>query len=119
MRLDVGQETRDRPGRNSSPLGKGINLGKKYGRGGKAQRIYEHNEEQMDTKMDTEDCRPLGTILPFIAGSASTEVTPETQLIQLNGNGKVYKEILARIGLNSPTLSHETRGSIQKENLDI
>ena len=58
-------------------------------------------------------------ILPPLASSAPWEVIPETQLAQLNGNGKVYKEILASLGLDSPTSSHETGGHIQRENLDM
>ena len=100
-------------------MGKGGNQGEKLGRGGKAQQLYEHNEESTDTGMDIEKSRPIGMILPPLAGSAPTEVIPETQLIQLNGNGKVYKEILASIGLDSPTSSHETRGNIQRKNLDM
>ena len=53
------------------------------------QWLYEQNEEQTDTEMDTEECRPIGMILPPLAGSAPMEVILETQLIQLNGNGKV------------------------------
>lgn len=44
-----------------------------------------------------------------IRGAAPTEVIPETQLVQINDRGKIYKEILASIGLESPTTSQEIR----------
>ena len=66
--------------------------------------------------MDTEEGRPRGPKSSLLAGLAPTEVIHETQLAYLNGSGKVYKAILARIGLDSPTSSHETCGNIQKVN---
>ena len=43
------------------------------------------------------------------------EVILETQLTSLNVKGKVYKEILASIGIGSPTPSHDTRGNLVME----
>lgn len=107
------------PGRNNSPLGKGLHSGEKYGRGGKAQRLCKHNAEQVDTEMDTKEGRIIGTLLPPLAGSTFTEVIPKTQPTQLNDKGNVYKEILASTGLDSPTSSNQRGGSLHRENLDI
>ena len=63
---------------------------------------------QVDTEMDFEEGKPSGMILPPLVGFAPTEVIPETQLTQINNKGKVYMEILASIGLDSPTTSQET-----------
>lgn len=84
-------------------MGKGVNPGEKHGRRGKAQRLCKKNEEQMDTEMDSKEGRPIGKVISLLAGPAHTEVIPKTQPFQLNGNGKFYKEILASIGLHSPS----------------
>lgn len=43
------------------------------------------------------------------------EVIPETQPLPFIGKGTVYKDILASIGLDSPTPSHDNRGKYQGE----
>ena len=126
LRARGGRDYLSTLGRNISPMGKSANPGEKYGRGGKAQRLCNYNEERLETEMTPEESGPIGTIVPTIANSVHMEVIPETQACQLNGNGKMFKEILASIGLDSPTASHELechsqRGSpgIQQGNMPI
>lgn len=59
--------------------------------------------------MEAEACRPSAMTLPPLGGLAPMEVIPATQPAQMNTKGNVYKEILASIGLDSPTTSQETR----------
>ena len=113
-----GRDYHSTPGRSISPMGKSANPGEKYGRGGKAQQLCKYNEEWMEIEMAPNEYRPIGMTLPTIAGFAPMEVIPETQACQLNGNGKIFKEILASIGLNSPTSSHEIGSNSQRGSLD-
>ena len=48
---------------------------------------------------------------PHHTGYAPMEVILETQPNQYNSMGKVYKDILASIGLDSPTSSQKVRGN--------
>ena len=118
LRAGGGHDYHSTPGRSISPMGKSANPREKYGRGGKAQRLCKYNEERMEIKMAPDEYRPIGMTLPTIAGSAPMEVIPETQACQLNGNGKIFKEIPASIGLDSPILSHEIGGNSQRGSLD-
>lgn len=98
-------------GRLSSPSRREEGSGEKQTRERKAQWISEHTERQEDMDMKSEDYRPMGTELPILTKLAPTEVIPKTQLHHLSNNGKVYMEILASIGLDSPTPSQEIRGN--------
>ena len=113
-----GREHSVKLGRNNSPLDKGSHP-EKHGRGGKVQRICKYIEEQADTEMDTEEGRIVGTVLPPVAGPSFTEVIPKTQPILLNNKGSVYKDILASIGLDSPTSSNERGSNLQRANVDM
>ena len=83
-----------------------------YSRGGKAQRLSELETSQVDVIMETEEGTILETEVIYASRPSLMEVIPETQPITLKGGGMVYKEILASIGLDSPTPSHETRENV-------
>ena len=114
LRARGGRDYLSSPGRSSSPMGKSANPGEKYGRGGKAQRLCNNNEERLAIVLVPDESRPIDMLDPTIANSAPLEVIPETQAWHLNGNGKMFKEILASIGLDSPTASHELGGHSQR-----
>ena len=114
LRARGGRDYLSSPGRCSSPMGKSANPGEKYGRGGKAQRLCNNNEERLAIVLVPEESRPIDLLVPTIANSASLEVIPETQAWHLNGNSNMFKEILASIGLDSPTASHELGGHLQR-----
>ena len=109
-----GREYLSSPRRSISPRGKNANSGEKYGRGGKVQRLSHYNEEGPENEMVPEESRPIGTIVPYLGNSTHLEVIPETQACYLNGNEKLFKEILASIGLDSPSASHELGGHSQR-----
>lgn len=50
---------------------------------------------------------------------AQIEVIPKTQPLPLNGKGMKYKEIQVSIGLDSPTSSHDYRGTVPREELRL
>lgn len=52
-------DRRGRPSRHNSPIPKGTNLVDKHGRGGKAQRLYDHDNGLSDNEMDTEESRHI------------------------------------------------------------
>ena len=87
----------------------------KYSKGGETQRLSEHDDSQEDLVMETERGTTIGMEVFPTSRQTPIEVIPETKLLSLNGNGKVYKEILASIGLDSPTSSHDTRGNLLGE----
>ena len=89
----------------------------KHNRGGKIQRVLEKDAPQTYVVMDTEGSMVPNTELPLISRPTYVEVIPETQIPPLQGNSKVYKDILASIGLDSPTSSHGTRGNLLGEEL--
>ena len=70
--------------------------------------------------MNFEEGRPSDMTLQSIRGAAPTEVIPQTQLAQINDRSKVYKDILASIGLENPTTSQEIRNKYNEmdHNLD-
>ena len=113
-----GRESQAIIGRCSSPVGKRPNRGEKNGRGGKAQRLCQPTLDQADADMVTEGDRLMGSVPPPPAGSTHGEVIPEMQLTQLKSTSIVYKDILASIGLDNPTSSHETGGDLHKANFD-
>ena len=100
-------------------MSKGASFSEKHGKGGKALRLYKENFGPNENGHGHRREYTHMHGLPPIGGTTHGEVIPKPQLIQSCGNGKVYKAILANIGVDSPTLSHETGGSIQKENLNM
>lgn len=63
--------------------------------------------------MEPDGGSAIGMEVDHESRQAQTEVIPKTQPLPLIG--KVYKDILASIGLDSPTPSHDTRGTLQGE----
>ena len=118
--LRGGEEFTTSSSRLNSPSGKSLHLGEKHNRGGKIQRCYKENEALVDTRMNFEEGRPSDMTLQSIRGAAPTEVIPQTQLAQINDRSKVYKDILASIGLENPTTSQEIRNKYNEmdHNLD-
>ena len=118
-RTKGGREYLSSPRRSISPRGKSANPREKYGRGGKVQRLCHYNEERSESGMVPEESRTIGTIVPYLGNSTHLEEIPETQACQLNGNEKLFKEILASIGLDSPSASHELGSHSQRGNPGI
>ena len=73
------------------------------------QRLLENDAIPMDVVMDIERYMVSNKEVPHTSMQAILEVIPETQPLPPHGSRKVYKEILASIGLDSPTQSHDTR----------
>lgn len=65
--------------------------------------------------MEAEGGTAIGLEVNTASRQVHFEVVPETQPLPLNGKGMKYKEILASIGLDSPTSSHDTRGNERGE----
>lgn len=79
-------------------------------RKGKAQRCSELEEPPDDTDMEPVGVQAMRMEDRHEGRQGQGEVIPETQPLPLIGKGTMYKDILASIGLDSPTPSHDTRG---------
>ena len=65
--------------------------------------------------METERGMAVGMDINSASRQGGLEVIPETQPLPFNGKGTKYKEILASIGLDSPTSLHDMRGNERGE----
>ena len=108
------KEKRGKPGKaSSSTRGEERPIGK-ISRRGKSQRLLDEVDTHEDIEMELANNRPHEMEVPT-QDLTHLEVIPETQLLQLKSKNNVYKEILASIGLDSPTTSKDNSGHIFRE----
>lgn len=103
-----------------------VNIGDKQRRGGgtknqrpnnKAPRLETHVDHPMEMERNDGGTANLRWEPPHHTGLGHTEVIPKTQLNEVRKRSNIYNDIMASIGLDSPTSSRETREGVA--NVDI
>lgn len=78
----------------------------------KAPRLESHGDQRMELEREDGAIFSMRPEPPHLTGTGHVEVIPETQLNEVIRRSNIYNDIMASIGLDSPTPSQDSRGGV-------